>query len=128
VAAYAYKDNTKEAILSMLGWKEDDLDPSKFDASMVGSPKEKGSIDPMLLDKVWLVLYDDCISSLGICVEGELKHFHKARYKMAQGLLSRGDTGDLERAREELSFCFKSSRSSFTVNMWEIDGTGKKGR
>ncbi|XP_078148770.1 tetratricopeptide repeat (TPR)-like superfamily protein isoform X3 [Carex rostrata] len=128
VAAYAYKDSTKETISSMLGWKADDLNSSKSDASMIDSPKGEESIDPKLLDKVWLVLYDDCISALGICVEGELKHFHKARYKMALGLYRRGDAGDLERARDELSFCFKSSRSSFTVNMWEIDGMAKKGR
>lgn len=112
----------------MLGWKADDLNSSKSDSSMIDSPKGKESIDPKLLDKVWLVLYDDCISALGICVEGELKHFHKARYKMALGLYRRGDACDLERARDELSFCFKSSRSSFTVNMWEIDGMAKKGR
>ncbi|KAL0394172.1 UNVERIFIED_CONTAM: Calcineurin-binding protein 1 [Sesamum latifolium] len=37
-------------------------------------------------------------------------------------------TGDLEKAKEEFSFCFKSSRSSFTINMWEIDSMVKKGR
>ncbi|KAJ3687084.1 hypothetical protein LUZ61_016248 [Rhynchospora tenuis] len=128
VAAYSYKGSTKETILSMLNWKEDELNPLKEDISMMDSSKEKESIDPELLDKVWLVLYDDCIAALGRCVEGELKHFHKARYKMAQGLHRRGDSGGLEKARDELSFCFKSSRSSFTVNMWEIDGTVKKGR
>ncbi|CAK9175443.1 unnamed protein product [Ilex paraguariensis] len=40
---------------------------------------------------------------------------------LAQGLYRRGESGDLEKAKEELSFCFKSSRSSFTINMWEID-------
>lgn len=81
-----------------------------------------------LLDKAWHILYDDCLHALGTCVEGELKHFHKARYKLAQGFYRRGEAGDLERAKEELSFCFKSTRSSFTVNMWEIDGAVRKGR
>lgn len=80
------------------------------------------------IDEVWKMLYKDCISALEICVEGDLKHFHKARYMLAQGLYKRGFSGDLERAKDELSFCFKSSRSSFSINMWEIDGMVKKGR
>lgn len=80
------------------------------------------------LDKVWSMLYSDCLSALETCVEGDLKHFHKARYMLAQGLYKRGESGDIERAKDQLSFCFKSSRSSFTINMWEIDSTVKKGR
>lgn len=80
------------------------------------------------LEDVWHTLYNDCLSALQICIEGDLKHFHKARYMLAQGFYRRGDKGDLEKARDELSFCFKSSRSSFTYNMWEIDGMVKKGR
>jgi calcineurin-binding protein cabin-1 len=80
------------------------------------------------LDEAWCMLYGDCISALETCVEGDLKHFHKARYMLAQGLYKRGESGDLERAKDELSFCFKSSRSSFTINMWEIDSMVKKGR
>lgn len=80
------------------------------------------------LEEAWHILYSDCLSALEVCVEGELKHFHKARYMLAQGWYRRGDTGSFERAKDELSFCFKSSRSSFTINMWEIDSTVKKGR
>lgn len=80
------------------------------------------------LDEVWRMLYKDCLSALEICVEGDLKHFHKARYMLAQGLYRRGEIGDLQKARDEISFCFKSSRSSFTINMWEIDSSAKKGR
>lgn len=80
------------------------------------------------LEEAWCMLYSDCISALETCVEGDLKHFHKARYMLALGLYKRGETGDLERAKDELSFCFKSSRSSFTINMWEIDSMVKKGR
>ncbi|KAJ8774813.1 hypothetical protein K2173_017259 [Erythroxylum novogranatense] len=87
--------------------------------------EEKGQ-DP--LEDLWHMLYNDCLSALEICIEGDLKHFHKARYMLAQGLYKRGLNGDLERAKDELSFCFKSSRSSFTINMWEIDGMVKKGR
>lgn len=78
--------------------------------------------------KIWNLLYSDCLSALETCVEGDLKHFHKARYMLSQGLYRRGEPGDLEKAKEELSFCFKSSRSSFTINMWEIDSMVKKGR
>lgn len=80
------------------------------------------------LEEAWCMLYNDCLSALETCVEGDLKHFHKARYMLAQGLYKRGESGDLERAKDELSFCFKSSRSSFTINMWEIDSMVKKGR
>lgn len=80
------------------------------------------------LDVAWRLLYCDCLSALETCVEGDLKHFHKARYMLAQGLYKRGDIGDLQKAKDEMSFCFKSSRSSFTINMWEIDSSAKKGR
>ncbi|KAL5697701.1 hypothetical protein ACHQM5_028819 [Ranunculus cassubicifolius] len=80
------------------------------------------------LEEAWNILYSECLTALEVCVEGELKHFHKARYMLAQGWYRKGSVGCLERAKEELSFCFKSTRSSFTINMWEIDSTVKKGR
>lgn len=94
----------------------------------VASPDLKNQVSTEQLENVWNLLYSDCLSALEICVEGDLKHFHKARYMLAQGLYRRGTSGDLEKAKDELSFCFKSSRSSFTYNMWEIDGMVKKGR
>lgn len=106
----------------------DVLQSSSDKTSALDTKEETKFVEPDILDKVWHILYDDCLYALGTCVEGELKHFHKARYKLAQGLYRRGEPGDLERAKEELSFCFKSSRSSFTINMWEIDGTVRKGR
>jgi calcineurin-binding protein cabin-1 len=103
--------------------------PSGYNEESAPESKiENKIVEPDIPDKVWHILYDDCLYALGTCVEGDLKHFHKARYKLAQGFYKRGEVGDLERAKEELSFCFKSSRSSFTVNMWEIDGTVRKGR
>uniref|UniRef100_A0A0E0KHJ8 Uncharacterized protein n=1 Tax=Oryza punctata TaxID=4537 RepID=A0A0E0KHJ8_ORYPU len=130
VADYTYKQSTKEDVLSMLksinNVKNSPSD--RNDKCVLDSTAENKFVDPDLLDKVWHILYDDCLCALGTCVEGELKHFHKARYKLAQGLYRRGEAGDLERAKEELSFCFKSTRSSFTVNMWEIDGSVRKGR
>lgn len=97
------------------------------DKSMQTSSRDIKHEDSLKLD-VWHMLYKDCLSALETCVEGDLKHFHKARYMLAQGLHNRGDSGDLERAKDELSFCFKSSRSAFTINMWEIDSMVKKGR
>ena len=79
-------------------------------------------------DDTWHMLYNDCLYGLQLCVEGDLKHFHEAPYMLAQGLYRKGESGDLEKARDELSVCFKSSRSCFTINMWEIDSTVKKGR
>uniref|UniRef100_K4A4Q4 Uncharacterized protein n=1 Tax=Setaria italica TaxID=4555 RepID=K4A4Q4_SETIT len=131
VADYTYNQSTKENVLSMLGSTTNVSNSSsdQNEKSVLDTKEENKCVEPdLLLDKVWHILYDDCLYALGTCVEGELKHFHKARYKLAQGLYRRGEAGDLERAKEELSFCFKSSRSSFTVNMWEIDGTVRKGR
>lgn len=112
-----------------------DMEP---ETSILATAGEEGSresninnikrVSSQQLEGVWHMLYNDCLSALEICVEGDLKHFHKARYMLAQGFYRRGDKGDLEKARDELSFCFKSSRSSFTYNMWEIDGMVKKGR
>ncbi|KAE8809006.1 hypothetical protein D1007_14433 [Hordeum vulgare] len=121
VADYTYNQSTKENVLSMLG-------SSEQNDSALDDAEGNKLVKPDLLDKAWHILYDDCLHALGTCVEGELKHFHKARYKLAQGFYRRGEAGDLERAKEELSFCFKSTRSSFTVNMWEIDGAVRKGR
>nr|BBB89279.1 tetratricopeptide-like helical domain containing protein [Hordeum vulgare subsp. vulgare] len=121
VADYTYNQSTKENVLSMLG-------SSEQNHSALDDAEGNKLVKPDLLDKAWHILYDDCLHALGTCVEGELKHFHKARYKLAQGFYRRGEAGDLERAKEELSFCFKSTRSSFTVNMWEIDGAVRKGR
>jgi calcineurin-binding protein cabin-1 len=112
----------------MLGSMTNVLQSSSDKTSPLVTKEENKFFESDILDKVWHILYDDCLYALGTCVEGELKHFHKARYKLAQGYYRRGEAGDLERAKEELSFCFKSSRSSFTVNMWEIDGTVRKGR
>ncbi|VAI01133.1 unnamed protein product [Triticum turgidum subsp. durum] len=121
VADYTYNQSTKENVLSMLG-------SSEQNDNVLDDAEGNKLVKPDLLDKAWHILYDDCLHALGTCVEGELKHFHKARYKLAQGFYRRGEAGDLERAKEELSFCFKSTRSSFTVNMWEIDGAVRKGR
>ncbi|WOL15244.1 hypothetical protein Cni_G24025 [Canna indica] len=131
VAAHAFSQSTRETILDMFNWTNEDLMQMNLDVNEVPCQDDlmdKRNIDPKLLEKAWHILYDDCLLALGICVEGELKHFHKARYMLAKGLYRRGEAGDVERSKEELSFCFKSSRSSFTVNMWEIDGMARKGR
>jgi calcineurin-binding protein cabin-1 len=48
------------------------------------------TIEPDILDKLWHIL-DDCGYGLGTCVEGDLKHFHKGRYKLAQRFYKRGE-------------------------------------
>ncbi|KAI3908735.1 hypothetical protein MKW98_029285 [Papaver atlanticum] len=125
VAAYSFNQSTKETAMNLI------------DQTVSGSPnfegnsnetKPEGLTNVVQLDEAWHVLYSDCLSAIEVCVEGELKHFHKARYTLAQGWYRKGESGDLERAKDELSFCFKSSRSSFTINMWEIDGMVRKGR
>ena len=63
-----------------------------------------------------------------VCVEGQLKHFHKSKYMLAQGFYNRGEGNDMERENEQLSLYFKTNRSIFTINMCEIDGVVRKGR
>ncbi|RDX73277.1 hypothetical protein CR513_47141, partial [Mucuna pruriens] len=127
LSANSFNQSVKEAVTSILGGMDSSfLDTMERDihANFVETKHE----ELHKLDTVWSMLYNDCLSALETCVEGDLKHFHKARYMLAQGLYKRGENGDIERAKDHLSFCFKSSRSSFTINMWEIDSMVKKGR
>ncbi|GFZ08499.1 tetratricopeptide repeat (TPR)-like superfamily protein [Actinidia rufa] len=131
VAEYSFSQPTKENVMNILtgaGPEIPELPMDVEDKSIQTDPEDAKQVDSHQLEDVWHMLYKDCLSALEICVEGDLKHFHKARYMLAQGLYRRGASGDLERAKDELSFCFKSSRSSFTINMWEIDSMVKKGR
>nr|XP_043628202.1 calcineurin-binding protein 1 [Erigeron canadensis] len=120
-AMYSLSQSTKDTVMDILD-KSNLYNPNIItdDRNINHSQSDLGD--------AWHMLYNDCISALQSCVEGDLKHFHKARYMLAQGLYRKGESGDLEKAKDELSFCFKSSRSSFTINMWEIDSTVKKGR
>lgn len=119
-AKYSFSQSTKETVTNIL----DGTNPEKSTCMNV----ENFNHSQHDLGDAWHMLYNDCLSALQICVEGDLKHFHKARYMLAQGQYRKGESGDVEKAKEELSFCFKSSRSSFTINMWEIDSMEKKGR
>ncbi|KAF7817092.1 calcineurin-binding protein 1 isoform X1 [Senna tora] len=123
----SFNQSSKEAVMSILDELDESLINTKETSIQVNS-MEINHEGLLKLDKAWSILYNDCISALEICVEGDLKHFHKARYMLAQGIYKRGENGDIERAKDQLSFCFKSSRSSFTINMWEIDSMVKKGR
>ncbi|KAL3650774.1 hypothetical protein CASFOL_007177 [Castilleja foliolosa] len=128
VAAHSFSQSTKETvteIFSGLGCEGHESLMHGKDGLFNSNSEVAASHK---FEKVWNLLYSDCLSALETCVEGDLKHFHKARYMLAQGFYKRGETGDLEKAKDELSFCFKSSRSSFTINMWEIDSMVKKGR
>lgn len=115
VAKYSYVLSTKEQVSAML---ED------------GQPSDKLEIDghDRSVKDAWNLLFEDCVKALEVCIEGELKHYHKARFCLAQSLSVRNRDNDIERAKEELGFCFKSNRSLFTINMWEIDGSTKRNR
>lgn len=129
ISGYSFSQPIKDAALSILGnlgHNMLDQPEDTEDRSTQGNSMRHEVLIQM--EGVWHMLYNDCLSALENCVEGDLKHFHKARYMLAQGLYRRNLSGDLEKAKDELSFCFKSSRSSFTINMWEIDGMVKKGR
>ncbi|KFK29893.1 hypothetical protein AALP_AA7G192300 [Arabis alpina] len=130
LASYCFDESIKDTAMTIIG-------TTAFGSSRTLEEAQDGNLEAsyaktgegsIQMEGVWHMLYNDSLSALGICVEGDLKHFHKARYMLAQGLYKRGGSSDLQRAKEELSFCFKSSRSSFTINMWEIDGMVKKGR
>ncbi|EEF45833.1 conserved hypothetical protein [Ricinus communis] len=131
LSGFSFSQSIKDATLNILGKLAREMphlvDHMK-DSSTEEYSMEKKHEESIHMEDVWNMLYNDCLSALEICVEGDLKHFHKARYMLAQGLYRRHLHGDLERAKDELSFCFKSSRSSFTINMWEIDSMVKKGR
>ncbi|KAJ7965908.1 Tetratricopeptide repeat (TPR)-like superfamily protein [Quillaja saponaria] len=126
LSAYSFNQSVGEAVTNI--FCEIDSSLNTKDRIVQANFEEKKCEGLVKLEEVWHMLYNDCLSGLETCVEGDLKHFHKARYMLAQGLYKRGGNGDLERAKDELSFCFKSSRSSFTINMWEIDSMVKKGR
>ncbi|KAJ6422369.1 hypothetical protein OIU84_027345 [Salix udensis] len=130
LAEYSFSESTKDAVMNILSTLAPEVSHSEDNIEDRSTREifERKHEESVQLEEVWQMLYNDCISALEVCVEGDLKHFHKARYMLAQGLYKRGLIGDLERAKDELSFCFKSSRSSFTINMWEIDGMVKKGR
>ncbi|KAM7493376.1 hypothetical protein LguiB_027985 [Lonicera macranthoides] len=136
VAAYCFNQSTKETVMNIfaaVGLEIPDFVPDTEDSCseppiIEEDNKKQVNNNSHQMEEVWHLLYNDCLSALQICVEGDLKHFHKARYMLAQGLYKRDQSGDLEKAKDELSFCFKSSRSSFTINMWEIDSMVKKGR
>ncbi|KAL1210294.1 Calcineurin-binding protein 1 [Cardamine amara subsp. amara] len=133
LASYCFDETIKDTAMTIIGT----FGTSSFGSSRTLEEAQDGNLEAsyaktgegsIQMEGVWHMLYNDSLSALGICVEGDLKHFHKARYMLAQGLYRRGGSSDLQRAKDELSFCFKSSRSSFTINMWEIDGMVKKGR
>lgn len=130
LVSYCFDESIKDTAMAIIG-------TATFGSSRPLEEGQDGNLEAsyakigegsIQMEGVWHMLYNDSLSALGTCVEGDLKHFHKARYMLAQGLYKRGGSSDLQRAKEELSFCFKSSRSSFTINMWEIDGMVKKGR
>ncbi|XP_019417035.1 PREDICTED: uncharacterized protein LOC109328168 isoform X1 [Lupinus angustifolius] len=127
ISANSFSHSVKETVISIL----DDVDSSFLNTMercvKINSMEIKHE-GLLKMDRAWSMLYNDCLSALETCIEGDLKHFHKARYMLSQGLYKRGESGDIDKAKEHLSFCFKSSRSSFTINMWEIDSTVKKGR
>ena len=123
VSKYSYVVGTKEKIDSLLQFGQS-LDGLETDVNADAVLEaEKSNIED-----AWNILFDDCVKALEACIEGDLKHYHKARFRLAQALFSRNRTNDKEKAKEELGFCFKSNRSLFTINMWEIDGATKKNR
>ncbi|KAL3844213.1 hypothetical protein ACJIZ3_001616 [Penstemon smallii] len=128
IAAHSFDQSTKESVMNPFSGFDRESSESSMHVEDGISNSNSELVDHHNFKKVWNLLYNDCLSALETCVEGDLKHFHKARYMLAQGFYRRGGIADLEKAKEELSFCFKSSRSSFTINMWEIDSMVKKGR
>ncbi|KAI7988472.1 Calcineurin-binding protein 1 [Camellia lanceoleosa] len=93
VAEYSFSESTKEnvmKILSRMGTEIPDLLMDVEDKRIQTNPEDTKLVDSHQLEEAWHMLYRDCLSALEICVEGDLKHFHKARYMLAQGLYRRG--------------------------------------
>ncbi|KAG5065719.1 hypothetical protein JHK86_009450 [Glycine max] len=89
LSANSFNQSVKEAVTSILiGIDSSFLNTKErhIDANFVETKHE----ELLKLDTVWSMLYNDCLSALETCVEGDLKHFHKARYMLAQGLYKRG--------------------------------------
>eukprot|EP00250_Pteridium_aquilinum_P016505 c23135_g1_i3 orf=228-6338(+) len=126
VAKYSYDLDTQEQVHALIqdSQPSDNLAKDGIEASIHVLPElaDKGT------NSAWNILLEDGMKALEVCIEGELKHYHKARYRLAQCLYARNKGNDLERAKDELGFCFKSNRSLFIINMWEIDGSTKKNR
>ncbi|XP_024519713.1 uncharacterized protein LOC9647662 [Selaginella moellendorffii] len=114
VAKFCYSSSTEELVNSKLKQPDEQVGNEEAYQSDIAT--------------AWRALFKDCISAMQACTDGELKHFHKARFCIAQGLYCRAEEQDWERAKEELAFCFRSSRSLFTINMWELDGVIKKNK
>ncbi|KAL2642164.1 hypothetical protein R1flu_009751 [Riccia fluitans] len=146
IAEHCYVPSTKEKVSSLLKRVMEAIGENSASAAFASIPGlENGngsdkatqafsrrlsgpsdsSDQKQLISDIRKELLEDCITVMRVCVEGELKHFHKARYRLAHGLFTH-EVRDLDRAKEELAFCFRSSRSMFTINMWEIDGSLRK--
>ena len=112
VVHYCYQPSSKEKVSGVLEVTCKDAYKISVENEKSGLLTEVVKLDilpeaPEPLVEAWKLLFDDCIAALEVCVEGELKHFHKARYMLAQGFYNRGEGNDLEREKEQLSFCFK---------------------
>ena len=133
MASYCYQPSTKEKVYGILEVTCKDAYKISVENEKSGFLTEVVKLDiipevPRTFGRGMEDFFYDCIAALEVCVEGELKHFHKARYMLAQGFYNRGEGNDLESEKEQLPFFFKSNRSIFTINMWEIDGVVRKGR
>ncbi|KAH7425899.1 hypothetical protein KP509_11G076900 [Ceratopteris richardii] len=126
VAKHCFSLENQEKVDALIDEIQSAIDSGGGESQMPCRPPE--SQGEKTLSCVWNILFDDGLKALETCIEGELKHFHKARYCLARCLYARNKENDVERAKEELGFCFKSNRSLFIINMWEIDGSTKKNR
>lgn len=132
--------NDREAIapLTTKTDKNEDLETISTTTAHVPAPltDPKTSIKPAYtpisapLSEVWEVLFRDALAGLRFCISGEMKHFHKARYRVAHAVLvqggGEGEQKAVEAAKAELAFFFKTGRGAFTMNVWELDAPKKK--
>ena len=81
VSKYSYVVGTKEKIDSLLQFGQS-LDGLETDVNADAVLEaEKSNIED-----AWNILFDDCVKALEACIEGDLKHYHKARFRLAQAL------------------------------------------
>ncbi|KAK9082516.1 hypothetical protein Syun_031298 [Stephania yunnanensis] len=76
IAAYSYNPSTKAAIIIDSVCSRTPVDDKEScDQANSEDPKY---VEPQNAGEAWDLLHKDCIYALEACVEGELKHFHKA--------------------------------------------------
>ncbi|KAK9169135.1 hypothetical protein Syun_001275 [Stephania yunnanensis] len=84
--AYSYNPSTKAAVIIDSVCSRTPVDDKEScDQANSEDPKY---VEPQNAGEEWDLLHKDCIYAVEACVEGELKHFHKARYMLERWIVA----------------------------------------